>query len=552
MSSSTNARPRIRPFAVRLSVVVLASIFVLVGYISTTAAQEDAPGTQEDNGITTTEEGATEGAPADDEGEGLITEDGVTGTGPTISSADGTIDPDLRLERADIELVNLDNEEQEFVRLTFTERIQGNADDIDPGSFFVQGADPEQLAEGETVQLVHNRPRQLLVGFAAGTDLLSYTSAGAGHGVIENTSGDANIASIVGLEGGTANVIGRTTSPELQAVDVDASLNRVTYEFDEFVENGDANASEYSFLLASGAEITGEDVIALDDNRVTIGFGDGSGAQLEKAEQFVAGNGAATDEAGNESVIGSIGAPTALPDLVSVTRNGNSQWTFSFDEPVREPEAGSFHLYSVDGDVYDGEIANLTDPRNVLVTFSEVRDFADQIVIAAADRGAVSDLGTEGDESTAGSEPVGSTRLLGTSSGPDIDRVTANAEANQLSIIWDERIDEDQSVNASDFAIVTTGGALVEATSVITLDDDERLVRLEFPESALETRAALVVQPEAVVDESDNPNVLQSVTFAAGAETEGVLGAAEEPGEAPAVSDRLGADGCAQAGFSCK
>jgi hypothetical protein len=459
----------------------------------------------------------------------------------------------MRPLSASLELVDLDDAEEEFLRMRFTRRIQ-DVDEADASMYFVQGFDPDDRVMGEIVRLDEDSPNTLIIGFPAGTDLLAYPVAGVMAGAVLDVDGEGNMPGVVRLRGSRALVAANTVAPELQSVRTDPSLDRAEFTYDEMLdEEQSGNAAGLGFYTDAGTMVEATNIIAVNDDTVIAEF-DEADAKLDDAARFFSQAGSVIDRQGDESLPGTVGTITALPDLVSVRRGGNSstEWVYRFDEPVQDPEPGSFTLYSADGDSYTGEIARLRGPREVQVTYPEVRDFAGQIAVASVAEGAVGDLGSDG-QNTLGSADLRAARgAVGLTAGPDLTAATVKPQVGEVTYSFDEAIDEDSAPDPTAFHIVTTAGTVMDGEEIATIDEDRRLVRVLFPEAATETAAAFIIDSDAVVDLEGNGNILQTRIRGGGGQ---VLGQAAGPGGAAAaagITSRLGGRGCTRFDSGCR
>jgi hypothetical protein len=469
--------------------------------------------------------------------DGTTDDDGTSDGGTSLTDSDLDLDVGMRPESARIELLDLDSAEEEYIQMRFTRRIQ-NLDEADASGFFIQGFDPDDRVEATSVELVEVNSDEVLIGFEDGTDLLSYAVVGVDAGIVEDDEGDGNIPGSVEISNSRAQVSGRTEAPELESVELDRSLDRVVYEFDESLdEDQSANASAFGMYRSDGRSETGTEILSVEDRRVVVGFD----SQVEDGTRFFVAADGVQDRQGSGNVPSSLGADTSVPDLTSARRENNTQWLFTFDETVSDPQASSFVLYSTSGDVYPAENAEIRrEGRTVQATFPEVRDFPDDIAVAVVEEGAVTDLGAD-DSNTLGSEEL-TTSSANVTVGPDLGRVTLKPEAGEVIVRFDEEIDEDASANATAFHIITDSGEVVDGETILVVDEDEKLVQVEFPESAVEAAGALVVDEDAVMDLEGNGNVVRTRVLGGGGEA--VLGASAGPGSTGGISERRGDTSC--------
>lgn len=468
------------------------------------------------------------------------------------------VDFDNRVRSAEIHSVNLDDGADEYVRVEFTEPVQSL--DEDGGGFGLVGYDSDKSTQASSARLDEDERDAVLVGFDAGTDLNAYTLLTVDRAVVEDRRGDGNVQDGVKL-GGAEPDEGRTTAPELLRVNIDESLDRIELRFDEQLDEENADGSRIGFVTANGERHDGGEVTGIDDDLVKVEFADGD---LRDAERVFLESGAVTDEQGQDNVPGARGEDTAAPELASVSRveGSDTQLDFHFDEPIvasddaqagdtalegdtngtesngadqsglegengvegedgtdeqaESVETGGLAVYTEDGERYEADSVRTINGDTLRVSFPDIDDFADQITLAVADRGAVSANDRGEAESTLAVAEVGDSQIrAGESSGPDLRRAEiSQADAGHVRLVFDEAIDDDAEISADAIGIVTESGALESATSVVEPPDEgERSLIVGFDETAVEAGEAVAIDGGALRDFQENPNPQATVAI---------------------------------------
>ncbi|MFA9430597.1 LysM domain-containing protein [Egicoccus sp. AB-alg2] len=432
----------------------------------------------------------TEPETEDERDGGAREEDGRT-TGLTL---------DLRLSRAEIESEDLEDDEEEFVVYEFEDRV---VEINDESGFYVRGSTSDEEVASESARLVRDEDDQVLVEFPEDTNLDQLSLAGIDTDTVRDAGGDGNPPDTVELAGASGR--DRTSAgPELEDVDTDETLDRVRYRFDEDLddEDGSADASAFGFRTRSGRTTTGSDVVGFDDDEIVIEFDDA----VQDGERFYAEGGAVTDQAGNDSLPGSTGGDTALPELSDVNSIGRTQFDYRFTEDVDEIEPDRFEVYTDAGDVFTGEDWSRVSSRTVRIVFSDIEDFDEDLVWAAVDVDAVRDASGSDSGNTIGGERIGSksNRSSGPTTGPDLERARADDDTGEVTFVFDEDVDDDLSPDPAAFQVVTVEGDLVQGRSFIEIDDDEVVIR--FDRNVVDAADGFLVEAGAVEDNSGQPN----------------------------------------------
>lgn len=177
---------------------------------------------------------------------------------------------------------------------------------------------------------------------------------------------------------------------------------------------------------------------------------------------FYALPGAVKDRQGLESTLGSIGAPTTAPDLVAVSNLiGRTQLDYTFDALVTDVEVRRFVVYALNGTKYTATGFARPSATVVRVALPEMRDFADQMVLAGVEAGAVKADDGSDVPSTVGTRRIGTLApAAGLTSGPDLTSVSVDRTTGQILFAFDRAVDDDQPYDPRDFRVVTAAGEM--------------------------------------------------------------------------------------------
>ncbi|MGH9281557.1 MAG: hypothetical protein ACRD0S_01335, partial [Acidimicrobiales bacterium] len=188
--------PRIKPRFVAAAAATVGTVALTMGVLAPTFAQESNPADKSETTDPTTlqlEEGpAGEGPVAvpEGQGEGSGLTDGIVSRGTRVEN----VTQDLMLDRARIESVNLDDDEEEYVVYTFGDYIHRvrNASDFSLTSF-----DVDTKVTGQTARIVQGDPRSVLVGFPSMTDITRYSIASVHIGAVQDEAEEGNVPATV-------------------------------------------------------------------------------------------------------------------------------------------------------------------------------------------------------------------------------------------------------------------------------------------------------------------------------------------------------------------
>lgn len=456
---------------------------------------------------TTGEDGPNDIDPAADDDEeltegGSSDSDSSTDRGGSAGSLTGGsrvtgLTQDLGLDSARIISQDLDDDEEEFVVFAFEDFVREINDE---DGFKLVGPATDSDVSADSARLVEDSPDEVLVAFPAGTDLTQYSIATVDPDAVRDEVGEGNVPATVTIDGSTLDG-GRSAGPDLVSVSLDRTLDRVTYRFDEELnESGAGSASDFGFYTFDGKVVEGDRVITIEDDRVVVEFDD----QVEDGVRFFAAGGAVDDRQGVDSVPGSIGDETTSPDLESVSRvDGDTQFDFVFSEDVANVDPANFAVYGDDGTRFAGEDWARVDAQTVRVIFPEIDDFTDDIVVAAVDESAIEANDGSDVSNTVGSETVNDGQIQsGITSGPDLESVQVDESSGQVMYEFDEDVDDDVTYEADDFFVITRAGDLVPGRAFVEAEDDTILVT--FDKNVVEAADGFVINAGAAQDHAGN------------------------------------------------
>jgi hypothetical protein len=387
------------------------------------------------------------------------------------TDGEGNISTALTLQSASIRTTDTDTDREEFVEYCFAESIN---DVGDGGSFALVGFDSKQRIEATSAVLNEDDRNCVVVGYEAGTDLISYALATTESGAVESRDGEVNPQDSVEIAGlgdeGEARR-GATSAPELLGVRVDRDLDQAVFVFDENeLREGSGNAGAFGFYTADGRATTGSSVVSVEDSRAVVQFDEGT---LNDAIRFFVQEGAVADQQGTESNLASEGRRTAAPDLVSVSARSESEYDFRFDDSVDQEQGQSFFLYTSDGKELTGTTVSRPAPDTVRVVFPEAVEVSDSLVRAAVGEDAVQSLGASSTGNTIGAARIaGGGSDQGATSGPDLISVDADNETGRATFTFDAVLTED-SVSADGFSLITASGDIVTARELVEVTGGE-------------------------------------------------------------------------------
>jgi hypothetical protein len=338
------------------------------------------------------------------------------------------------------------------------------------------------------------------------TDVTRYTIASVQVGAVMDEAEEGNVPATVPLDGSTVaqGAQNSTDGPDLMSIRTLDTLERVQFNFDEQIdENGSANASKFGYYTLDGKKVPARSVITAEDNGVTVEFD----RQTEEASLFYAESGAIRNSKGIESTAGSVGERTTAPDLVSVSNViGETQFDFSFDDSVSDIDLAKFVLYAADGTKYEATGFARPSAEVVRVALPAIQDFSENIVLAAAEEGAVrADNGSDV-PNTVGSQRISSdSPRTGYTSGPSLESVTIDNSTGQILYIFDKPVDDDVVYDPNHFKVITEAGDLVTARSFVEVTDDGAVL-MNFDQNIVDAARGVAILEGAVKDDQGEMN----------------------------------------------
>lgn len=421
--------------------------------------------------------------------------------------------PGLLLRAAEVVRADLDDDEEELASFAFEESVHGI---LDRQGFLVTGPDSRVQTFSTDAAPVKGSCCTVLVSFPPGTDLLSYTIAAVRSGVIANRNGEVNIQNSSPLGGRRRRPQGPTAAPDLLWVEVDRTLNRARYLFDDALdEHARGDPALFGYYTPSGRLRVGSRLISVEDNVVAVEFG--RGAQVQEAVRFVALEGAVRSRRGYRSLPRAVGSGTTRPDLTAVRQIADTIFDFLFDEAVAHAVPSEFAVYTAAGAKYVGQAVARPDASSVRAVFPAVDGFGDQVVLAVAGIAAVRTDDGSADRGTLGTVTLRpGTILPGRSSGPDLMDVEVDPETGLVDFFFDERLAQalvPGDLKPGRFALVTSDGALLPGRLVA--DIEGRRVTVLFGRGDLREARAFTVDVGAVIDGEGHPNPPAAVRGAA-------------------------------------
>jgi hypothetical protein len=410
--------------------------------------------------------------------------------------------------------------EEEYARYCFKDDIQSlNTSKAD--QFAVAGPDSETGKTADDVRLDENRDHCVIAGFASGTDLKGYTTAEVLGGVVKNRDGQRNVADTISLNNTRdSSSDNRTAGPDLVKVRVSKNLNRVEYVFDENLDKGSANASDFGFYSKAGGYHTGSSVVSAFDRTVTVKFD--SNDQVDTGQRWFTTTGAVQDTNGIQNVLGDVGGSTDAPDLTSVSRDASkTEYDYKFDENVGDVSASDFLLYTNDGTEVQAESIN-TDGDEVHATFNQdIKDYPKDMVIAAVNPSSASDdnstsESSDGTTPTVGAVDIGSSNITrsGRTTGPDLIGVAKNADDQRITLTFDEKLDDGDNTDASGIYLATSDNRLLQADKILSIDGHK--VYVQANKTDIKALKGIVLESGAVTDKAGNDNPLTTDVWGSG------------------------------------
>ena len=462
------------------------------------AALLQPPGDLTDNGV-------GEEAPTGDPTEGGIIAD-PGGLGSMTKKVNANIDIALQLKKVEIVKFDPDDAEDEFIEFLFGTKV---LEIYEPSAFKLIGVSSTEVVSGIDVLRDEKNPNALLVAFPSGVDPTDYPLAAVAPGAVGSIKGEVNPGDSQVLIGSKTKDSLATAVPKLVNVQVEPSLERILYQFDQKLDETGADPLSFGYYSLEGQLHKAAAITSVNDKTVIAKFDEQGGDQVEEAVRAVVLSGAVRDKSGLPNPIGSIGAFTTSPDLVEVYNGpARTQFDFLFDKDVTRPRARDFNVYTRLGKPYPAVDARLVGSNVVRVTVPAVREFDDEVVFGTVQPGAVSgDAGFDTPSTLGGTVLTKSKQKkddVGFVAGPELTNVQLDAKGSMVKFFFDEKVDDDQKADPSDFSLITKSGTVV--TGATFVDADLNWVIITFEPAAIKAASSAMVVAGAVVDFEGNPN----------------------------------------------
>jgi hypothetical protein len=422
-----------------------------------------------------------------------LTENGGTsessGTQGTSTSGNRitNVNSNLALTSARVVRENLNDTEASYVQFEFGYPVNTIKS---TNGFVLQGYDVAATVSSDNARLVQGDPNGVLAEYPAGTDVARFTLASVNNGIVQDSTGEANIPSAAALGG--SNLLGSqaTDAPTLTSVRTIPTLEQVEYSFSQNIDRkGGGNTADLGFYTLDGRAITASSAITAVDNKVTMQFP----GQVEHGALFFAKAGAVKDARGVQNIDTSVGRSTTAPNLVSVSSLvGKTQFDYTFDRPVSSVTANQFSVYDSSGKQYKGQSAVLPSADVVRVAFPEIQKYGAQITEASVSDGAAHSNDGSNAPSTLGSKAIGSANIAnGKTSGPDLTSVAIDNSSGQVRYTFDRVIDDNKIFDPAKFAVVTQSGDIVPGRGFVEVDGNTVLVTFDQPVAAAASSATV-------------------------------------------------------------
>lgn len=421
---------------------------------------------------------------------------------PSAGAATGAaVDPGFTLVEVSGRASDLEDGLAERVAFCFSRPVRTAGQ---PAGLVLLGPDVDTEVAATEVDLLVSDDHCVLGGFPPGTPVARYTVALAEQRAVADLD-SASVLSTVPVAGAppqVAVVDGGTSSPDLVAVRVDPTLDRIAFVYDEpLLQPSAATPGDFGYALPSGAMRSGDEVLDIAGNTVVVSF---ARTGIDSAVRASAVAGAVRGRDGRASPPGVKALRTdrtAAPELRSVEPAPDSDvlFDFTFDAAVEQAQPQRFALYRADATPLRGTAVVRPDPKTVRVLIPDARDV--RPVLAAADAAAVVDLGG------ARANPLGIARLgpygsePGRTTGPDLLRARLDADRATLRLLFDQVLDREGEVDPAGIWLVLPSGRQVSAETFVQVRGRELLVLVSPTAAAAAGR--VVVRRGAVLGAND-------------------------------------------------
>ncbi len=431
---------------------------------------------------------------------------GLSGRTGLLDSANVTFD--LRLVSAEITKLDLDDDDFEFVRFTFAETIESIQN---PKNFILRGLDESERVSADLVLRDEKNLNSVLAAFSPDTDLKSFTLALVEDNAVQNFSNEGNTPGSVGLVGSSVKLApGKTIGPDLVDVKISSSLERALFVFDEdLAENVKANPKDFGFYTPDGVKHLGSKVTTVESNTVIVAFSEDDGDQVEEGVRFFSSPLAVYDDSGNGSTLASTDGLTTVPDLIGANRvPGDTQFDFVFDEQITLADAKEFIVWTVDGTAYPALSITRPDGNTVRANYPQIDDFANEVVLATVNFGAVKADDGFLTANSIGAIPVNNGIEIEAGKnmtiGPDLVKIETDPATGQIKFFFDEEVNDDAKFLPEKYYVITKSGTLASGTDFIEADDD--FVLINFNPSLVQAAVGVTLLKGAVADFQGNIN----------------------------------------------
>ena len=442
--------------------------------------------------------------PSLEAGAGIVADPGGLRAMP--KTAQGDIDVTLKLIKAEIVKFDPNDGEDEFIEFVFGNKV---LEVYEPSAFKLIGVSSTEVVSAIDVLRDEKNPNSLLVAFPAGVDPTDYSLASVAPGAVGSLKNENNPGDSIPLIGSKTKDRLATAVPKLVDIRVEPSLERIKYVFDQKLDETVADPFDFGFYTLEGSLHKAVVITSVDDKTVIAKFDEKNGDQVEEAVRGVVLAGAVRDKSGLPNPIGSLGSLTTAPDLIEVYNGpARTQFDFKFDKDVTKPDVGDFRVFTRLGKPYPAVDARLVGSNVVRVTVPAVREFDDEVIFGTVDPGAViGDKGFDTPSTIGGLALTKSAKLkddVGFVAGPELVNVQLDAKGSMVKFVFDEKVDDDQQADPTDFSLISKSGNVVEGTTFV--DADDNWVVVTFEPAAVKAAVSAMIVAGAVVDFEGNPN----------------------------------------------
>lgn len=436
-------------------------------------------------------------------------------TGPPLTDSRGldgmkgkytslNVDVNLKLIGAQIVKFDPDDTDDEFVEFLFGEKV---LDIYEPSSFKLIGVSSAEVVSGRQVFRDEKNPNGLIVGFAPGIDPTNFALAAVEPGAVGSIKGEINPGDSEVLIGSKVKDAFASAVPKLIGVQVEPSLERIVYKFDEKLDESIADPSLFGYYSFDGQLHFPSRITSVNDKEVIAKFDENNGDQVEEAVRGVVFAGAVQDKSGLPNPTGSFGGITTAPDVVKVYHGPTrTQFDFAFDQDVTSPKPEAFSLFTRLGKAYPAKDARLIAPNIVRVIVPAVREFSEEAVFGSVQPGAVVGDSGFGTKSTGGGLIVANKKLddVGVVAGPELINVQVNAKESMVKFFFDELVDDDQFADPEMFQLISVSGAVQPGVAFV--DADVNWIVVTYSPASIKSAVTAMVSANAVRDFEGNGN----------------------------------------------